>query len=42
MTRRFDHLLRLGSEADVSGWDFAWLDGRATEERPPWCICFGS
>lgn len=22
--------------ADVAGWDFSWLDGRATEERPPW------
>jgi len=21
---------------DVSGWDFSWLDGRATEERPSW------
>lgn len=24
------------SAADVSGWGFGWLDGRATEERPPW------
>jgi SAM-dependent methyltransferase len=27
------------AEADavsVEGWDFSWLDGRATEERPPW------
>jgi SAM-dependent methyltransferase len=22
--------------APVQGWDFSWLDGRATEERPPW------
>jgi SAM-dependent methyltransferase len=22
--------------ADVTGWDFSWLAGRATEERPPW------
>lgn len=22
--------------ADVSGWGFDWLDGRAVEERPPW------
>ena len=22
--------------APVEGWDFAWLDGRATEERPSW------
>lgn len=20
----------------MAGWDFSWLDGRATEERPPW------
>lgn len=20
----------------MTGWSFAWLDGRATEERPPW------
>lgn len=32
----FDKLLDLGESADVSGWDFSWLDGRATEERPPW------
>lgn len=22
--------------ASVDGWDFSWLDGRATEERPSW------
>ena len=22
--------------ADVSGWGFGWLEGRATEERPSW------
>ena len=22
--------------ADVTGWGFGWLHGRATEERPPW------
>ena len=32
----FDDLVRLGEQADVTGWDFSWLDGRATEERPPW------
>lgn len=29
----------LVAEADhmaVEGWDFSWLQGRATEERPPW------
>ena len=31
-----DELVRAASAADVSGWDFGWLDGRATEERPPW------
>lgn len=34
--RDFDELLREGAEADVTGWGFGWLDGRATEERPPW------
>lgn len=32
----FDDLMAEGAAADVSGWDFSWLDGRATEERPPW------
>ncbi|WP_402463692.1 class I SAM-dependent methyltransferase [Isoptericola aurantiacus] len=36
MNETFDDLLDAGSRADVSGWDFAWLEGRATEERPPW------
>lgn len=36
MGETFDELIRAGADADVSGWDFAWLDGRATEERPPW------
>ncbi|WP_461664953.1 methyltransferase domain-containing protein [Gordonia sputi] len=35
-TESFDDLLDVGARADVSGWDFSWLDGRATEERPPW------
>ena len=34
--RTFDDLVGEGSAADVSGWGFDWLDGRATEERPPW------
>ncbi|MGU3498928.1 methyltransferase domain-containing protein [Mycobacterium sp. C31M] len=33
---RFDALIAEGESADVTGWDFGWLDGRATEERPPW------
>ncbi|WP_236683147.1 class I SAM-dependent methyltransferase [Demequina globuliformis] len=32
----FESQLEAGASADVSGWDFAWLEGRATEERPPW------
>lgn len=35
-TTAFDDLIAIGEAADVTGWDFAWLDGRATEERPPW------
>lgn len=36
MTESFETLIEAGRTADVTGWDFAWLDGRATEERPPW------
>ena len=36
MTDTFDSLVEAGASADVSGWDFSWLDGRATEERPAW------
>ncbi|MGW0158140.1 class I SAM-dependent methyltransferase [Mycobacterium sp. NPDC003323] len=32
----FEQLLAEGAAADVTGWDFSWLDGRATEQRPPW------
>ena len=34
--RTFDELVAEAHAADVSGWGFEWLDGRATEERPPW------
>lgn len=34
--RPFDELVREAEAADVTGWGFGWLDGRATEERPPW------
>jgi hypothetical protein len=34
--RTFDDLVNEGAAADVSGWGFDWLDGRATEQRPPW------
>jgi SAM-dependent methyltransferase len=36
MTSTFEDLIEAGSTADVSGWDFSWLDGHATEERPSW------
>lgn len=34
--RTFEELVSEAQTADVSGWDFSWLDGRATEQRPPW------
>jgi len=34
--RSFDELVAEAEAADVTGWGFGWLDGRATEERPPW------
>jgi SAM-dependent methyltransferase len=34
--RTFEELVSEAEAADVTGWGFAWLDGRATEERPPW------
>ncbi|MEH0936199.1 class I SAM-dependent methyltransferase [Micromonospora psammae] len=33
---RFADLVAEAAAASVAGWDFSWLDGRATEERPPW------
>ncbi len=35
-TRTFDELVAQAQAADVEGWDFSWLDGRATEQRPSW------
>lgn len=32
----FEELVRDAQRADVTGWGFGWLDGRATEKRPPW------
>jgi SAM-dependent methyltransferase len=32
----FDELVAQAESADVSGWDFGWLAGRATEQRPSW------
>lgn len=34
--RPFDELVSEAAAADVTGWDFGWLNGRATEERTPW------
>ena len=36
MTPTFDDLVAEAAAAPVDGWDFSWLDGRATEERPSW------
>ncbi len=32
----FEKLVAEGEAAPIVGWDFSWLDGRATEERPSW------
>ncbi|WP_326568704.1 methyltransferase domain-containing protein [Amycolatopsis rhabdoformis] len=32
----FDDLVAEASTVSVAGWDFSWLDGRATEQRPSW------
>ncbi|WP_091532541.1 class I SAM-dependent methyltransferase [Microlunatus soli] len=34
--RSFEELITEAEAADVDGWGFGWLAGRATEERPPW------
>ena len=36
MPRTFDDLVAEADSVSVDGWDFSWLDGRATEERPSW------
>lgn len=36
MVRSFEELVDEGAAAPVDGWDFSWLEGRATEERPSW------
>jgi SAM-dependent methyltransferase len=36
MTRTFEDLVAEAESVSVDGWDFSWLDGRATEERPSW------
>ena len=35
-TRTFDDLIAEAEAADIDGWDFSWLAGRATEQRPSW------
>lgn len=36
MQRSFEELVREGEHAEIAGWNFDWLDGRAFEERPSW------
>jgi SAM-dependent methyltransferase len=34
--RTFDDLVSEADSVPVTGWDFSWLEGRATEERASW------
>ncbi|MFJ4919709.1 methyltransferase domain-containing protein [Streptomyces sp. NPDC088725] len=34
--RAFDDLIAEAEAVSADGWDFSWLAGRATEERPSW------
>lgn len=36
MDSAFEELITEAEAASVDGWDFSWLDGRASEERPSW------
>jgi SAM-dependent methyltransferase len=36
MGRSFEELVTEAESAPIEGWDFSWLDGRASEERPSW------
>lgn len=36
MGRSFEELVEEAASVSVDGWDFSWLDGSATEERPSW------
>jgi hypothetical protein len=36
VTRSFEDLVAEAESVSVDGWDFSWLDGRATEQRPSW------
>ncbi|MFE3444139.1 class I SAM-dependent methyltransferase [Nocardia sp. NPDC059180] len=36
MGRTFEDLMTEAESVPVDGWDFTWLEGRATEQRPSW------
>lgn len=36
MDRTFEDLVDEAASVSVDGWDFSWLAGRATEQRPSW------
>ncbi|MFD8642644.1 methyltransferase domain-containing protein [Streptomyces zaomyceticus] len=36
MARTYEELITEADAAPVEGWDFSWLEGRATEQRPSW------
>jgi hypothetical protein len=36
VSRTFQELVAEAESAPVDGWDFSWLHGRASEERPSW------
>src|SRR5436305_5106378 len=36
VTVTFDELIAEADAAPIEGWDFTWLEGRATEDRPSW------
>lgn len=36
MERTFEELLDEAAAVPMEGWDFSWLDGRASEQRPSW------
>ncbi|MFI6638753.1 class I SAM-dependent methyltransferase [Streptomyces sp. NPDC050504] len=36
MARTFEELVTEAETVPVAGWDFSWLAGRATEQRPSW------
>jgi SAM-dependent methyltransferase len=36
VSRSFEDLVAEADSVSVDGWDFSWLNGRATEQRPSW------